>query len=502
MSAFRERFTYGMLTLGIIGIPALMWYFSWTRERALTAPAVEAPLFNVDKQNVKPAPDEKKNDAPSQAEHALWMRYLDLAKTSKSRRDVLTNMQNLRWHKETDEAVTILERMVREDANHAGKPFRIWWLRSTDEKITELIFGLRDQTCTQDKYWEPCDLFADTKSPAEQLVSYGYEAAPQLIAHLDDARFTRAVFFPHQGRFQPVVLRFGDCALAVLDRIAARNFTEAHYSQFHHKGNPAEVKKAAELWWQDFQQKGERQMLIDGTKAADRNTAAQADALYAKFPADAQAAIGHAVRVSTDKDLGSQLLWKVRAKNDPDEKEIQPEVLEFFREFLDHKQVNVRVAAADILCAYGDKGAVKKLLAEWNEHRNDNNYEGPRSKVAAAMLRCKDPAAVDLICTQWRDLPPRLRYELIDHFHFNGASVLARPQNRKLFLQALGDKSRMEGYSSSQGDKVLYRDPRICDRAADLLAQGLQEPAFPHMGPEADRDREVDRLRAILLAKE
>jgi hypothetical protein len=482
-------------------------FLQWNQPPVIpAAPAVKnEPVWKVDKQELKPPPADNKFDPPSQAELVLWLRYLDLAKPNKSRRDILANLQSssfASWHKETATTIAVLERMVREDVIHAGKPRRIWWLLPNKDRVEELIFGLREQTCTQENYYEKCEIFSDKNAPADQLVTYGYEAVPLLIEHLDDDRFTRAVVFPLHGRFEPVVLRVGDCALAVLDLITSRHFTDAHYSELHKQGKPAEVKNAAESWWQEFQKKGERQMLIEGTKAGDKNSQSQADTLLAKFPKDAMAAIGHAVRNSEDKDLGSVLLWKLQAKNDPAElKTVPADVADFYREFLEHKNRKVRIAAADILCGYGDKEAVKTLIAEWEVHRKRTDYESRNAPIVGAMLRCKDPVAIDTICQDWSGLSLNLRFEIVDHFRFSGRSDVVRASTRKLFLKAFDDKTRMQGYSSFSGGVVIFQDPRICDLAADIVAKDFREKAFRHTIPEADRDHEIERLRNLMIAK-
>ncbi len=129
----------------------------------------------------------------------------------------------------------ILSRMVEEDREHekTKTPFECL---SRDDQFRELVFRLRDQTGTQSSWPGSCDILGDGgfffhgaalpegKTPAHQLLAFGYDAVPLLIEALDNDRFTRAVGFCRPWFFSHVVLRVGDCALRLLQRLTGWTF--------------------------------------------------------------------------------------------------------------------------------------------------------------------------------------------------------------------------------------------------------------------------------------
>jgi hypothetical protein len=132
------------------------------------------------------------------------------------------------------EAVALLEKMVGEDEAHVRKPARPRAQWTKEELVADLIFQLRDQNGHQWSQPGSCNIFTEDfpwrrssrKSPARQLVEIGAPAVPQLIAALGDERFTRSVGFHRNFYFSHFVLRVGDCAEAILERIAGRRFWE------------------------------------------------------------------------------------------------------------------------------------------------------------------------------------------------------------------------------------------------------------------------------------
>jgi hypothetical protein len=184
------------------------------------------------------------------ADRMLWTCYLELSKPSVPRENIVKILrQSWSADKEVERAEKMLLRMVKEDQDHAKKPFK--------EPIAELIFRLRDQTCirvpVQPQPGEYYKLFQDESSPAARLVAHRYDAIPDLIAAIEDDRFSRAVIVPADGALEPYVLRIGDCALTIIERIAARKFRERNYLSLHRNGDPAKMKKVVADWWQEFQ---------------------------------------------------------------------------------------------------------------------------------------------------------------------------------------------------------------------------------------------------------
>src|SRR5439155_7989808 len=125
------------------------------------------------------------------------------------------------------------------------------------------------------------------RSAAPQLARLGFAAIPELIGALEDARPTRVV--THSRAMVPTgpgsssleetgtaLLRVGDCALAVLERIAGRKFYEpsSASSTMFSGGQAAKTRKLVEEWWAGVKSggagapdRGEKQLLIDSVAA-------------------------------------------------------------------------------------------------------------------------------------------------------------------------------------------------------------------------------------------
>lgn len=182
----------------------------------------------------------------------------------------------------------VLRRMVREDEAHDRKLAKRETEMTKEERAAELIFQLRDQNGHQFSQPGSCDIFRDgrgEKSPAHQLVAMGYDAVPQLIEILEDDRLTRSVGYHRDFYFSHHVLRVGDCAEKILERIAGRSFWDGRTtnSAMLKDGEVRETKKKIAAWWKEFQEKGEKQMLIDGVRCGDYDSPKQAERLVKKY---------------------------------------------------------------------------------------------------------------------------------------------------------------------------------------------------------------------------
>ena len=142
--------------------------------------------------------------------------------------------------KDAKAAAAVLRRMIQEDAEHA-KAARPFAKLRKQEQIAELIFQLREQNGHQFTQPGACDIFdriaGKKDTPAHKLVKFGYDAVPQLIEHLDDARFTRSVGFHRDFYFSHHVLRVSDCALEILEHIASRGFSHDVHLLLHEHGS-------------------------------------------------------------------------------------------------------------------------------------------------------------------------------------------------------------------------------------------------------------------------
>jgi hypothetical protein len=129
----------------------------------------------------------------------------------------------------------------------------------------------------------------DSKKPnaAMELKKLGMDALPEIIAHLDDARPTRCE--GHWRSYAPesyYLLRYGDCCQQIFECISGHTLYErtstVGYPIVDGKGK--ECQAAAEKWLREYKEKGEKQMLIEGTAAGDRDSSTQAERLVRKYP--------------------------------------------------------------------------------------------------------------------------------------------------------------------------------------------------------------------------
>jgi hypothetical protein len=176
-------------------------------------------------------------------------------------RDLQERFPHSRHQQYLQKTIGILDGMVREDATH-----HIIDLSHliTEQKISELIFRLRDQHGAQTMQPGICDIFFYDKpnnaSAAGQLVNLGYAAVPQLISALDDRRFSRSIHFWRGYVFSHYVLRTGDCAEAVLEKIANRKFYEPKTTSSDMTSDDAvaSTKRAVQKWWSEVQSKHDK----------------------------------------------------------------------------------------------------------------------------------------------------------------------------------------------------------------------------------------------------
>ena len=177
-------------------------------------------------------------------------------------RDISVRFGDSAFGPRAREATEVLDRMVREDRDHSAVAKPIQTLHGK-ERIAELIFELRDQNGQQISQPGSCDIFMDERdkdSPAQQLVDIGFEAIPQLIEVLDDRRFTRSIAYWRSFAFSHTVMRVGDAARKIIERIAHREFDTGtgRRDTFVEFGNASAMKKRIAAWWRDYKVRGEK----------------------------------------------------------------------------------------------------------------------------------------------------------------------------------------------------------------------------------------------------
>ena len=149
--------------------------------------------------------------------------------------------------------VGLLERMAVEDEERRIHPPRTGPGIPTREVVADLIFQLRDQwTCRSGQPDGHCIINLDPKrgDPADRLLRMGDAAVPQLIEALDDVRFTYCDFGHASDGAAYHVMRVGDWALLILERMAGRQFwIRSPVDIMVEQGKAPEVKKAVKTWW-------------------------------------------------------------------------------------------------------------------------------------------------------------------------------------------------------------------------------------------------------------
>lgn len=173
-------------------------------------------------------------------------------------RQLTRNFPESKYAQRAKDTVELLSRMVREDQQHAKRPAIAPNEMTTKQRVAELIFQLRDQNGHQWSQPGECDIFSgpgDGNSPAHQLVKIGYDAIPQLIEVLGDERFSRSVGYHRDFYFSHYVLRVGDCAQAIISRIAGRRFYRRRSTSgaMVKDGQVEQTRRDIQAWWSEFQ---------------------------------------------------------------------------------------------------------------------------------------------------------------------------------------------------------------------------------------------------------
>jgi len=444
---------------------------------------------------------------PDSATQAIWKATLDFENISVARPQLLaefyavaTNYPASQYANRAWQTVAILTQMVAADAAHAKSAVTNLNSLSVTDRVQELIFQLRDQNgqqCFQPGY---CDIFMDkrgTNSPAGQLVAIGYPAVPQLIDALTNQNFTRSVGFGRNFVFSHTVLTVGDCAVAILQRIAERSFYEPGFTSGYmsNEHTNLEVRRAVETWWSEFQKKGERQMLIDGTAAGDRNSPAQARLLVSRYPDAALAPLLQGTQAATDDYVRVWLMQML-------EKYQSPETLAFLEKELRRGTSEPSVTAASILNHWGKPEALTVMLQDWDASLKVQLEDLHIRSIMVFLASMDSPGVIAALGRGLQIRPSNVnaRMAIIEIVGEGGSgsyglpagqrSVATREALEALLVSALQDDDQKMGESGSRMGKN-YSNPRICDMAGFFLNQHWPERyPFDLSAPLKERDRQ------------
>ncbi|MBI4613616.1 MAG: hypothetical protein HY720_08410, partial [Planctomycetes bacterium] len=395
---------------------------------------------------------------------------------------------------EAAKVAALLESMLAEESGRAN-PTRSLDEMPAGERAAELVFQLRNQTERPVATRNGCFILsndpADT-SPAARLVEMGLDAVPRLIEAIADERFTRAVSSVNRyGDYR--VLRVGDCATAILERIAGRTFHPWVQlgDSIHADGVVGETRARAETWWARVQSEGERALLVEATRAGDEWSVYNARRLLARYPDVALDAMSEGVRAAGGSGAGRELV-RLAGSIEGDAP------VEFLlAELSDAEHPWCRIEAARALQSRERPEALAVMIREWES----SGRPEPPGEVVDFLLSSGDPVAIHALAAGLMDRPIWLRGSVVAH--------AGKPERmgkiekgfdealEELLMAALDDKdTEFWGDAFRIGGRRMSPYARVCDMAALVLGQ--RWPDRYTFNPAAALE---GRDRALVVAK-
>lgn len=452
------------------------------------------------------------------AHEEMWRTVADFGDPKVTRSELMSRFRRIVEHFPSSEYVerakataALLEKMIAEDEQHKKLKIVQEGKLTKQEQIAEWIFQLRDQNGHQYSQPGACDIFSDPRdggmlgvfldpekkgmSPASHLVRFGYDAVPQLIEVVDDKRFTRSVGYHRNFYFSHHVLRVGDCAVKILERIASRRFYHRTYtnSEMVKDGEDSERKKLIQEWWAEVQSKGIKQVLIEGTVSGDDNSPQQAAQLAERFPDDALTPIMEGARRSKDAWTRTSLMHVAAILKNPN-------VTTFLHSEMNEAPfLDTRVAAAAELLKRKQENVVPAMIEEWRKIITDAETKESQvgdfradglGSLISLLATCGDAEAVSTLSSDLHRHQVGRRLEIVSKFGYRFSSIGVSsfggvgsldpsagedPESpevskaiEELLITALRDTQAREGMSGSWDEKS-FTDPRVCDIAGHVL---------------------------------
>ena len=451
--------------------------------------------------------------------HALmWKGVVDCGDASVTRPELLAQFERIvgdfpesEHHVRAVSFTEMLRTMIAEDETHArtSKPFDAM---NDDEKARELIFRLRDQNGHQFSQPGSCDVFGDFgfakhgDSPAHQLVKFGHPAVPALIEALGDKRLSHSVGFQRDFFFSHFVLTVGDCAEAVLARIAGRNFWVAYTTSasMQKDGQTTATRRAIEAWWRGVRGKGGKAMLIKGVRAGGDDSLEQARRLTALDPGASLTALAVGIRAAKSHWVRR---WLVEAIA---EIKTDAAAMALRREMKQCASLHGRVAAATELFRRGENDTVLAMIGEWKKWKPsprdawDDDAEDA-DPLIAFLGTCGDLAAMKALADRFPSLPADVKFKVIEVVTETGVlhevervrdenaalPAVVEALGEEIAASALSDRTVQHGTSGNLGE-IDYWDPRVCDLAAWSLAERWPERySFKWSATRIERDPQI-----------
>jgi hypothetical protein len=380
----------------------------------------------------------------------------------------------------------VLQRMQSEAASHVA-PADLAALPQA-ERIAEWIYRLRDQDGWQPGQPAFCSVFGNrrvTDSPAHRLCAEGLAAVPALVAAWADDTFTRSVGYHRDFYFSHRVLRIGDAAHQILWAITGVWFP---------------TRAAAEDFARELTTNGEAAALEFAVR--NHTSSGAAARLLPLAPQRLLAAVQAVLATQGDNYEKAQLLL-IAGGIEGDEAEA------LLRAHLSNGGGRLRLTAAIALYARDlQQPAVEALVDLWNELSMAGFFsfspladQDLQDRVGATLVALggwralaafqKRPRALgrDTIEALGGDLPD------IDVWLPGSPAVQRLPTERRLPLP--DDASVVALLGALLADRTVLGGERRCDLAASALVN-LRPRLLPfdRRAPLAERDRELERLRA------
>jgi hypothetical protein len=394
--------------------------------------------------------------------------------------------------------VALLKKMVAEDEVHARRPAKAEKDMTEEERVAEWIFQLRDQQAGWQFSGEFIDIFLDPRgeeSPAHQLLGIGPTAVPQLIAVLGDRRFTRANSYRSRHDRTPDALRVGDCAYAILRRIAGRSFRQSSKALAEDDDAAAvERVKEVEAWWKEFQAKGEKRMLVEGTAAGDWNCLELARRLVLKYPDVAFDALAKGVGNAREDSIRSELVNHLAPTFDA-------RAIPLLRKELKGPFPGARVTAARALLRQGREEGVQAMIQEWKDWVPEPEHGRDGAELIEFLAECSRLDTIRALADGLGKRPVRVRFRVIEAFEDSPFRERSEPTDavklaiEDLLAWELEHTEKYQGFSIGRDNKQC-QDPRVCDFAGDVLSRFWKQPdLFDMFGSPSTRERQRTSLR-------
>jgi hypothetical protein len=389
----------------------------------------------------------------------------------------------------------VLSMMITEDKGHSGAELSL--NGDKRQRIRDLIFALRDQNGVQMTEPGECNFFLDPrgdKSPADQLVQIGYDAIPQLAIALEDMRFTRSVSYWRSSCFSHYTLRIGDCAHEVIAQITGRRFwyPSSIPSSISSDGQARKVKRRVLAWWEAYRVKGEARMLVQGAEAGDWDSPEQAKRLARLHGDIALEPIISGIKASRQNRIRAALVEVLT--NLPGDR-----VLQFFQEECNNPCFRSRIVAAGQLINRGDDSGICRLIHEWNSLADQNELEDGWEQLVFVLANSRRDECILKLCANLSGRPVRVRIEVLEALAAQKATLSAECQQavKKLLIGSLDDKATCPMAGTLNGRE--YRDPRVCDWAAQILTGLIKKPAhYDLCGTVEARDEQIRFLKSLV----